>query len=79
MHPCRVIGVAVNGMRYSDEEVAAECDRVERELIHQGAQHRTIVQTLDKGWELLRMFPRAELTRVRKEFLERYYPSADGR
>ena len=33
MHPCRVIGVAVNGQRFPrDADVAAECDRVEREL-----------------------------------------------
>lgn len=33
MHPCRVIGVAVNGQRCSSEdEVTAECERVEREL-----------------------------------------------
>lgn len=32
MHPCRVLGVAVNGQRFSDEEVAAECRRVEAEL-----------------------------------------------
>jgi len=29
MHPCRVIGVAVNGMKFSDADVAAECARVE--------------------------------------------------
>ncbi|MBN2476122.1 MAG: DUF1611 domain-containing protein [Pirellulales bacterium] len=32
MHPCRVIGVAVNGQHFSDDEVAAEVDRVGREL-----------------------------------------------
>ena len=33
MHPCRVIGVAVNGQRFPrDADVAAECDRVERAL-----------------------------------------------
>jgi len=32
MHPCRVIGLAVNGQKYSDDEVAAECERVGREL-----------------------------------------------
>ena len=33
MHPCRVIGVAVNGQRYPrDADVAAECARVERAL-----------------------------------------------
>ena len=32
MHPCRVIGLAVNGMRYSEAEIAAECSRVEKEF-----------------------------------------------
>ena len=32
MHPCRVIGVAVNGQRFSDEAVAAECEQVSGRL-----------------------------------------------
>lgn len=32
MHPCRVIGVAVNGQHFPDREVAAECRRVSEEL-----------------------------------------------
>jgi uncharacterized NAD-dependent epimerase/dehydratase family protein len=32
MHPCRVIGVAVNGQKFSDDAVAAECDRVSSSL-----------------------------------------------
>ena len=32
MHPCRVIGVAVNGQKFADDAVAAECDRVGRRL-----------------------------------------------
>jgi uncharacterized NAD-dependent epimerase/dehydratase family protein len=32
MHPCRVIGVAVNGQKFSDDAVAAECDRVNKQL-----------------------------------------------
>jgi uncharacterized NAD-dependent epimerase/dehydratase family protein len=32
MHPCKVIGLAVNGSQFSDEEVAAECDRVSRQF-----------------------------------------------
>ena len=32
MHPCRVIGVAVNGQRFDDEAVAAECEHVSRRL-----------------------------------------------
>jgi uncharacterized NAD-dependent epimerase/dehydratase family protein len=31
MHPCRVIGIAINGHGFSDAEVAAERDRVRRE------------------------------------------------
>jgi len=32
MHPCRVIGVAINGGKFSDAEVAAERDRVRKWL-----------------------------------------------
>ncbi len=32
MHPCQVIGVAVNGRSFSDDAVAAECARVGRRL-----------------------------------------------
>ncbi len=32
MHPCRVIGIAVNGVKFSAAEVQAECTRVEDEL-----------------------------------------------
>jgi uncharacterized NAD-dependent epimerase/dehydratase family protein len=32
MHPCRVIGISVNGRKYTDAEVAEECRRVEDEF-----------------------------------------------
>jgi uncharacterized NAD-dependent epimerase/dehydratase family protein len=32
MHPCRVIGIAVNGIKFSAAEVQAECARVEDEF-----------------------------------------------
>ena len=32
MHPCRVIGIAINGAAFSDDEVAAERDAVHRRL-----------------------------------------------
>jgi len=32
MHPCRVIGIAINGIRFSDTEVEAECAEVEDEF-----------------------------------------------
>jgi len=30
MHPCRVIGVGVNGRAFTDEQVSAECEEVTR-------------------------------------------------
>ena len=32
MHPCRVIGIAVNGIKFADADVDAECKRVEHEF-----------------------------------------------
>jgi V/A-type H+-transporting ATPase subunit B len=58
----------------SDRRHLVFADRFERELVHQGTGRRPIEATLDKGWELLRMLPQAELTRVSSEFLKRYYP-----
>jgi len=46
----------------------------EAEYIQQGEnEDRSIEQTLDLGWKLLRVFPAAELKRVRPEFLEKYF------
>lgn len=36
-------------------------------------ERRTIEQTLDLGWELLSMLPEADLTRVKKEYIAKYY------
>lgn len=37
-------------------------------------ESRTIIETLDIGWKLLHTIPRAELKRIRPEYLEKYYP-----
>ncbi len=69
------------------EAALADMDRVylrfaqlfEERYISQGENdNRTIEQTLDLGWELLSMFPGAELKRVRGEYLERYHRPAAG-
>ncbi|MDE1851945.1 MAG: V-type ATP synthase subunit B [Candidatus Micrarchaeota archaeon] len=36
-------------------------------------ERRTIEKTLDIGWELLSLLPEGELTRVKKEFIAKYY------
>jgi len=49
-------------------------DRFEQEFIQQGYNtDRTIDETLDIGWELLSMLPKAELNRIDEEFIEKYY------
>ena len=36
-------------------------------------ENRTIEETLDKGWELLRMLPREELDRIDTKILDKFY------
>ena len=46
----------------------------EKEFVGQGEEeNRTIEETLDKGWELLRMLPREELDRIDTKILDKYY------
>ena len=71
--------VGEDALTESDRRYLVFADRFEREMIHQGGQRRTIRETLDKGWELLRMFPATELTRIRKSFVDRYYPQPTTR
>lgn len=47
----------------------------ENEFVRQGEfEARSIIDTIDLGWGLLRTIPRAELKRIRPEYLEKYYP-----
>ncbi len=58
-----------------DREFLDFADRYEQEFVKQGEHEaRSILDTLDLGWRLLRMLPKAELKRIRPEFLEKYYP-----
>ena len=47
----------------------------EKRYIGQGAaENRSIMQTLDLGWELLKLLPREELDRIDTKLLDIYYP-----
>ncbi len=47
----------------------------EERYIGQGEyENRSVTETLDLGWELLSMFPRGELKRIRPEYLDKYLP-----
>ncbi len=52
---------------------------MEREFITQGMdENRTIIQTLDLGWRLLRMLPREELDRIDTKVLDKYYITSEA-
>ena len=53
-------------------------DEFEKKYVSQGFQtDRTIEQTLETGWDLLRMLPKSELKRIRDEYLEKYLNSGE--
>ena len=49
-------------------------DEFERRYVSQGFDNdRSIEETLEIGWELLKLLPRSELRRIRDEYLIKYY------
>lgn len=49
-------------------------DRFEERFVQQGEyENRSIEETLEIGWDLLRMLPKEELKRIRDEYLEKFY------
>ena len=65
------------------EEALTERDRAflrfsdlfEERFVAQGKdEDRTIDETMDLAWELLATLPKEELKRIRKEWIEKYYP-----
>jgi V/A-type H+-transporting ATPase subunit B len=61
-----------------DKLYLAFADAFENEYVRQGEfVSRSVVETLDLGWKLLRTIPRTELKRIRSEYLEKYYQEAD--
>ncbi len=57
-----------------DKLYAKFADEFEKEYVSQGYEtDRSIEETLDIGWKLLRILPRSELKRINDEFLDKYY------
>ncbi|HOB37167.1 MAG TPA: V-type ATP synthase subunit B [Candidatus Avimonas sp.] len=57
-----------------DKLYAKFADEFEQQYVSQGfSADRSIEETLDLGWKLLRILPRSELKRIRDEFLDKYY------
>ncbi len=63
----------------ADKLYAKFSDAFEAEYVSQGFEtNRTIEETLDLGWKLLAILPKAELKRIRDEYIEKYLPAAEG-
>lgn len=57
----------------TDKAFAEFAEAFDENYVNQGfTNNRTIGETLDLGWELLKLIPQAELKRIRMEFLEKY-------
>ena len=57
-----------------DKKYAAFADLFEEKYINQGfTTDRSIEETLDIGWDLLRTLPRSELKRISDKILDKYY------
>lgn len=62
-----------------DKKYANFADEFENKYVSQGFNtNRSINDTLDIGWELLRLLPRNELKRIKDKFLDKYYDKSEG-
>jgi V/A-type H+-transporting ATPase subunit B len=60
-----------------DLKYAEFADKFEQEYVSQGFNNnRSIEETLNIGWKLLRIFPRSELKRIKDVHLDKYYNDA---
>ncbi|KRX22178.1 V-type proton ATPase subunit B [Trichinella nelsoni] len=88
-YACYAIGKDVQAMKAVVGEEALTPDdllylefltKFEKNFISQGSyENRTVFDTLDIGWQLLRIFPREMLKRIPKKVLDKYYPRDSGR
>ena len=75
------LAVILGDAALSDEDklYAKFAEEFEKKYVSQGYDtNRSIEQTLDLGWELLRILPRSELKRIRDDMLDKYMGAAEG-
>jgi V/A-type H+-transporting ATPase subunit B len=62
-----------------DKMFARFSDDFESRYVSQGYEtNRTIEETLNLGWDLMKILPRGELKRIRDEYLDKYLPVEKG-
>lgn len=84
LYACYAIGKDVQAMKavVGEEALSPEdllylefLTKFEKSFITQGAyENRSIFDSLDIGWELLRVFPREMLKRIPAKILDKFYP-----
>ena len=58
----------------TDLKYSKFAEAFEERYLNQGFNtNRSIEETLELGWELLRILPKTELKRIRDEYLEKYF------
>ena len=73
---CKELMTILGEAALSDVDLlyAKFADEFEKQYVNQGyTTDRSIEETLDIGWKLLRILPRSELKRIRDEYLDEYY------
>lgn len=59
----------------SDKKYVEFTDRFEEEYVNQGSYtNRSIDESIELGWDLLKILPREELKRIKDEMLDKYLP-----
>ena len=66
-----IVGEA--GLSEMDKKFLKFADEFENKFINQGNIERSIKDTLNLGWELFNILPKESLTRIKTEFVEKYY------
>lgn len=89
LYACYAIGKDVQAMKavVGEEALSAEdllylefLAKFEKNFISQGRyENRTIFESLDIGWNLLRIFPKEMLKRIQHSLLAEFYPRAESK
>jgi len=56
-----------------DRKYLQFADEFEKRMVNQRDEERSIIDTLNLGWSLLRLIPPSELTRINKDLISRYF------
>ena len=65
--------VGEEGLTESDRRLLKFAEAFEQEFVNQGPAERSLKETLDLGWSLMSLLPKGRLTRIKPEFVQRYY------